>query len=98
MSRTRLLRNTDVALAVVALVGAGVCVFATVTAGYGSPVFPSLVPVGVDIVETKQQYETQQLAQEVGRAAAALTVAAAVAAVVAFALSLRASRRAQTAV
>ncbi|GAB2972425.1 hypothetical protein [Frigoribacterium salinisoli] len=97
MPRTRLLRNTSVALAVVALVAAGACAFATAAAGYGAPVFPSLVPVGVDIVETKEQYGTQLLAQEVGRTAATFTVVAALAAVVTFALFLRARRRTETA-
>ena len=93
MPRTRLLRTTSVTLAVLALVAAGVCACATVTAGYGSPVFPSLVPVGVDIIETKEQYETQLLARDVGRAAAAAAVTAALAAVTAFALFLRQGRR-----
>ena len=98
MPRMRLLSITSVALAVVALIAAGVCACATVTAGYGSPVFPSLVPAGVNIIETKEQYETQLFAREVGRAAAAVAVAVALAAVVAFTLFLRAARRTSSAV
>lgn len=58
------------------------------TAGYAAPVFPSLVLAGIDIVQTKEQYESQLLAQQVGRSTSWVAVVTAVAALVLLVVSL----------
>lgn len=95
MVRNRPLLRVAVALGVVAVLAAAVCVVAAVTAGYAAPVFPSLVPEGVDIVQTRQQYETQLLAQRVGRAAFGVAVVTATAGLFAVVTSLLVRRPAR---
>jgi len=78
MVRNRPLFRVALVLGVSAVAAAAVCAVAAVTAGYAAPVFPSLVPPDVDIVTTKEQYESQLLAKQVGQAAFGVTLVTAV--------------------
>jgi len=69
-----------------------VCAVATVKAGWLTPVFVWPVPEGMEIVQTKQQYEAAVSAQGLGRVAAVVALALGLGAAVFTYLSRRARR------
>jgi multisubunit Na+/H+ antiporter MnhB subunit len=94
MSSRILWRRAAFVLAALFVVAVGVCAVATVMAGPLTSVFfwPFPQEAGVDIVQTKEQYEAGIAAQRIGTTAAVTAVLLAVGAVVALTLSRRRPR------